>query len=164
MKRRVPGLDAQAREEEETLEGVFLQSYNEPTIDRRFVDLCRTLFAADLPVAVLSNATGLTPAKVDALLGAGTLRYLCINLSTMDQEEYERDRHLLVRPRGDGDGAEVALLIAGGERLQRHDLEAMPAREVLVLPHHPPLRHERVVGVAAAVGEGAQAGERFVAR
>lgn len=83
----------------ETLEGVFLQSYNEPTIDRRFVDLCRTLFAADLPVAVLSNATGLTPAKVDALLGAGTLRYLCINLSTMDQEEYERDRgadHLAV--------------------------------------------------------------------
>jgi len=75
-----------------TLEGVFLQSYNEPTIDRRFVDLVRTLFAADLPVAVLSNATGLTPAKVDALLAAGTLRYLCINLSTMDAEEYKRDR------------------------------------------------------------------------
>jgi MoaA/NifB/PqqE/SkfB family radical SAM enzyme len=75
-----------------TLDGVFLQSYNEPTIDRRFVDLCRTLFAADLPVAVLSNATGLTPAKVDALLEAGRLRYLCINLSTLDPEAYKHDR------------------------------------------------------------------------
>src|SRR5205814_6207333 len=75
-----------------TLQGIFLQSYNEPTIDRRFVDLCRTLFAADLPVAVLSNATGLTPAKVDALLEAGTLRYLCINLSTLDPEAYKHDR------------------------------------------------------------------------
>src|SRR5438270_7837792 len=28
----------------DTLEGVFLQSYNEPTIDRRFVEFCTTLF------------------------------------------------------------------------------------------------------------------------
>jgi radical SAM family protein/iron-sulfur cluster protein len=75
-----------------TLESVFLQSYNEPTIDRRFVDQCKTLFAADLPVAVLSNATGLTPAKVDALVEAGPLRYICINLSTLDHERYKRDR------------------------------------------------------------------------
>ena len=26
-----------------TIEGVFLQSYNEPTVDRRFVDLCKRL-------------------------------------------------------------------------------------------------------------------------
>ena len=76
----------------ETLESVFLQSYNEPTIDRRFVEQCRTLFAAKLPVAVLSNGSGLTPAKVDALAEAGPLRYLCINLSTLDRERYARDR------------------------------------------------------------------------
>jgi hypothetical protein len=75
-----------------TLESVFLQSYNEPTIDRRFVDQCKTLFAADLPVAVLSNATGLTPPKVDALVESGPLRYICINLSTLDHERYKRDR------------------------------------------------------------------------
>jgi MoaA/NifB/PqqE/SkfB family radical SAM enzyme len=75
-----------------TLEGIFLQSYNEPTIDRCFVDHCRTLFAADLPVSVLSNGTGLTPVKVDALVEAGPLRYLCINLSTLDRERYEHDR------------------------------------------------------------------------
>lgn len=75
-----------------TIDGVFLQSYNEPTIDRRFVDHCRTLFEAGLPVAVLSNGSGLTPKKTDALLAAGKLRYLCINLSTLDEERYERDR------------------------------------------------------------------------
>ena len=76
----------------DTLESVFLQSYNEPTIDRRFVEFCRTLFAAKLPVAVLSNGSGLTPAKVDALIESGPLRYLCINLSTLDRERYARDR------------------------------------------------------------------------
>ncbi|MFZ2491058.1 MAG: radical SAM protein [Thermoanaerobaculia bacterium] len=76
----------------ETIDGVFLQSYNEPTIDRRFVDHCRTLFNARLPVAVLSNGSGLTPAKADALLEAGRLRFLCINISTLDPEKYERDR------------------------------------------------------------------------
>jgi len=76
----------------ETLESVFLQSYNEPTLDRRFVDFCRTLFAAGLPVAVLSNGSGLTPAKVDALIESGPLHYICINLSTLDRERYIRDR------------------------------------------------------------------------
>ncbi len=83
----------------DTLEGVFLQSYNEPTIDRRFVDQVLTLFKAGLPVAVLTNATGLTPAKVDAILAAGQLRFLCVNLSTLDRERYADDRgvdHLTV--------------------------------------------------------------------
>jgi pyruvate-formate lyase-activating enzyme len=75
-----------------TLESVFLQSYNEPTLDRRFVEQCRTLFSADLPVAVLSNASGFTPAKVDALIEGGGLRYLCINLSTVDRERYAAER------------------------------------------------------------------------
>lgn len=75
-----------------TIESVFLQSYNEPTLDRRFVDQCRTLFAADLPVAVLSNGTGLTPARVDALVESGPLHYICINLSTLDRERYRGDR------------------------------------------------------------------------
>ena len=75
-----------------TIESVFLQSYNEPTLDRRFVDQCRTLFAADLPVAILSNGTGLIPSKVDALVEAGPLRYLCINLSTLDRHRYQHDR------------------------------------------------------------------------
>ncbi len=76
----------------DTLEAVFLQSYNEPTVDKRFVDFCRTLYAADLPVAVLSNGSAFTPAKVDALMEMGPLRYLCINLSTLDRHRYQKDR------------------------------------------------------------------------
>jgi len=75
-----------------TIESVFLQSYNEPTLDRRFVDQCRTLFAAGLPVAVLSNGSGLSPSRVESILAAGQLRYLCINFSTMDRERYARER------------------------------------------------------------------------
>jgi hypothetical protein len=75
-----------------TLDSVFLQSYNEPTLDRRFVSQVKTLFANRLPVAVLSNGTGLTPAKVDEIMAAGQLRYLCINLSTLDRERYQKDR------------------------------------------------------------------------
>jgi hypothetical protein len=76
----------------DTLESIFLQSYNEPTLDRRFIDQCRTIISAGLPVAVLSNGSGFTPAKTDALIEMGGLRYLCINLSTIDREQYVRDR------------------------------------------------------------------------
>lgn len=75
-----------------TLESVFLQNYNEPTVDRRFADLIRHLFAAKFPVSVLTNGTGLSPAKADAIMEAGTLRYLCVNLSTLDAKRYAEDR------------------------------------------------------------------------
>lgn len=75
-----------------TLEGVWLMNYNEPTVDKRFVDQCRALLAADLAVGVNTNGSGLTPAKVDALVEAGPLRYLSINLSTIDRQKYARDR------------------------------------------------------------------------
>lgn len=76
----------------ETLEAVFLQSYNEPTLDRRFLDHCRTLHGAGLPVAVLSNGSGFTPQKTDALIADAPLRYLCVNLSTIDRERYAKER------------------------------------------------------------------------
>src|SRR5438105_6743840 len=82
----------QLTDDRTTIESVFLQSYNEPTLDRRFVDQCRTLFAADLPVAVLTNGTGLTPSRVDALVESGPLHYICVNLSTLDRERYRGDR------------------------------------------------------------------------
>ncbi len=75
-----------------TLESVFLQSYNEPTVDKRFLAQVRTLMENGLPVAVLSNGSGFTPAKTDAIVEMGSLRYLCINLSTLDRERYVRDR------------------------------------------------------------------------
>jgi hypothetical protein len=76
----------------DTIEAVFMISYNEPTLDKRFVDQVRTLRAAGLPPAALTNGTGLTAPRVDALVAMGGLRFLSINISTLDAEKYAQDR------------------------------------------------------------------------
>lgn len=82
----------QLRAYRETLDAIFLQSYNEPTVDRRFVRHVREIMTAGLPVAVLTNGTGLTPSRVGEILEAGPLRFLSVNFSTMNPERYARDR------------------------------------------------------------------------
>lgn len=76
----------------ETIDGVCMINYNEPTADRRFLDQVAALKAAGLPPAVLTNGSGLSPERVDAILSMGGLRYLSINLSTLDRDAYRRDR------------------------------------------------------------------------
>ncbi|HUP22777.1 MAG TPA: radical SAM protein [Thermoanaerobaculia bacterium] len=75
-----------------TIEGVFMINYNEPTVDPRFVEQVRSIRARCLPPAVLTNATGLTPRRVDELCELGGLRYLSVNLSTLDRDKYRRER------------------------------------------------------------------------
>ncbi len=121
-----------------SLESVFLQSYNEPTLDRRFLDHCRMLHAAGLPVAVLSNGSGFTPAKTDALIQDAPLRFLCINLSTLDRERYRADRgedHLPGVLRNvdymkDKPVAELMkiVVLGTGDDVHRHDFEAIRER------------------------------------
>jgi hypothetical protein len=76
----------------EPIEGVFMISYNEPTIDPRFLDQVRCLKGAGLATAVLTNGTGLTPGRIDSLLAMGGIDYLSVNLSTLDRERYRADR------------------------------------------------------------------------
>lgn len=76
----------------DTIEGVCMNNYNEPTVDKRFVSQVALLKSAGLPPAVLSNGSGLTPERVDALLALGGLRYLSVNISTLERERYARDR------------------------------------------------------------------------
>ena len=76
----------------DTIDAVFMISYNEPTVDRRFLDQVRAIRAAGLPPAVLTNGSGLTPQRIDALVEMGGLRYLSINLSTVDRERYRSTR------------------------------------------------------------------------
>ncbi len=76
----------------DTIEAVSLSNYNEPTADRRFVDQVALIRERRLPPAVLSNASGFTPAKVDAVIELGGLFYLGINISTTDRERYKADR------------------------------------------------------------------------
>ena len=63
----------------EPIEVVAMIQYNEPTVDRRFVDQVRAIKDAGLPPAVLSNGSGLTPDKVDALVDMGGLSYFSVN-------------------------------------------------------------------------------------
>ena len=76
----------------DTIEAVSLSNYNEPTADRRFIDQVALIREHRLPPAVLSNASGFTPAKVDAVIELGGLFYLGINISTTDRERYKADR------------------------------------------------------------------------
>ncbi|MEM6793727.1 MAG: radical SAM/SPASM domain-containing protein [Acidobacteriota bacterium] len=76
----------------DTIEGVFMINYNEPTFDKRFLDQVRAIMGAGLPPAVLTNGTGLTEERIDALVEMGGIGFLCINMSTLDQERYKRDR------------------------------------------------------------------------
>ncbi len=76
----------------ETIEGVIMISYNEPTIDPRFLDQVRLIRDAGLPPAALSNGSGLTPGKTDGLLALGGLRFFSVNISTLNREKYAKDR------------------------------------------------------------------------
>ena len=76
----------------DTVESVFMINYNEPTADKRFVEQVAAITRRGLPAATLTNGTGLTPKRVDQLVELGGLRFLSINLSTLDRERYAEDR------------------------------------------------------------------------
>ncbi len=76
----------------DTIEAVFMINYNEPTADKRFVEQVRAIKAAGLRPAVLTNGTGLTADRVDRLVEMGGLRFLSINLSTLDRDRYRKER------------------------------------------------------------------------
>jgi hypothetical protein len=121
-----------------TLEGVSMIHYNEPTADKRFLDQIRVLKRHGLPPAVLTNATGLTPARVDEILALGGLAYLSINLSTLDRERYRRDRggdHLPIVLRNLDYCANLPLapqmdmaVLGTGDEVHRRDFEAIHER------------------------------------
>jgi hypothetical protein len=121
-----------------TIEAVIMINYNEPTIDKRFVEQVRTIKAHGLPPAVLSNGSGLTPAKVDALMEMGGLRFLSINLSTLDKDRYKQERgvdHLdivlrnldYVKDRKLAEEMDMVVL-GSGDDTHRGDYEAIKAR------------------------------------
>ncbi|HYU33895.1 MAG TPA: radical SAM/SPASM domain-containing protein [Thermoanaerobaculia bacterium] len=121
-----------------TIEGVSMIHYNEPTADKRFLDQVRVLKRYGLPPAVLTNATGLTPQRVDAILEMGGLSYLSVNLSTLDRERYKRDRggdHLPMVLRNLDYFKDKPLaptmdlaVLGTGDELHRQDFEAIRER------------------------------------
>lgn len=128
----------QLAEYRETIEGVSMIHYNEPTADKRFVEQVGVLKRYGLPPAVLTNGTGLTPARVDAIMGLGGLKYLSVNLSTLDPARYAKDRqgdHLrlvlrnldYLRDLPLAETMEIAVL-GQGDDVHRRDYEAIRDR------------------------------------
>jgi hypothetical protein len=125
----------QLAEFKDTLIGVSMIHYNEPTVDRYFVERVAMLHRYGLPPAVLTNGWGLTPARVDTILGMGGLKFLSINLSTLDRERYAADRrgdHLPVVMRNLeyvknirlAESMEIAVL-GQGDDVHRRDFESI---------------------------------------
>ncbi len=77
---------------DQPIEAVTMIQYNEPTVDRRFVEQVRHIKDAGLPPAVLSNGSNLVPETVDALVAMGGIHYFSVNLSTLDRGQYAKDR------------------------------------------------------------------------
>lgn len=75
------------------VEAVFMINYNEPTLDRFFLDRIKILKKYGLPVCINTNGTGLTPSKIDAIMQMGGIRFLSVNLSSLDQEYYREERN-----------------------------------------------------------------------
>ncbi len=111
----------QLAEFKSTIEGVSMIHYNEPTADKRFVDQVKMLKSYGLPPAVLTNGTGLTPKRVDAIMEAGGVIYLSINLSTLDRERYAKER----------DGDHLKLVMRNLDYMK--DLPLAPQMEIVVL-------------------------------
>ncbi len=122
----------------EPIEAVFMISYNEPTADPRFLEQVECLKAAGLPPATLTNGSGLTPARADALAARGGLRFLSINLSTIDRERYAKERgkdHLplvlrnLDYAKDKPVGEEMTIVVLGtGDEVHDRDFEQISER------------------------------------
>ncbi|MCB0667703.1 MAG: radical SAM protein [Saprospiraceae bacterium] len=75
-----------------TIQGVFMINYNEPTVDKYFLERIKILKKYELPVCINTNASGFNKSKADAILNMGGLRYLSVNLSTLNPERYNWER------------------------------------------------------------------------
>jgi radical SAM family protein/iron-sulfur cluster protein len=164
---------AQLSEHRATIDGVSMIHYNEPTADKRFLEQVRVLKRYGLPPAVLTNATGLTRDRVDAILEMGGLRYLSVNLSTLDRERYNRDRagdHLplvmrnleYIKDKPLAPQMDIAVLGKGdavhrldfeqisehfaNTRFKIHFYEVMDRAGAVPIGLHPETRHERLCG------------------
>lgn len=83
---------SQLAEYKDSIESVFMINYNEPTVDKNFIEQVATLKNNGLIAAVNTNGTGLTPSRTDSIMDMGGVGFLSVNLSTMDREAYKNDR------------------------------------------------------------------------
>lgn len=71
-----------------TLQYVTFQFFNEPTLDKHFIDRVAVLARYGLQLALYSNVSALTPDKIEALRRHGVLRHLIVNLPSIEAAEF----------------------------------------------------------------------------
>ncbi|MFJ5546753.1 radical SAM/SPASM domain-containing protein [Streptomyces sp. NPDC093225] len=67
---------------------VTFQFFNEPTLDRYFTDRLQVLAGYGMPLALYSNASALTAAKISDLKRTGVLKHLIVNIPSVDEAEF----------------------------------------------------------------------------
>lgn len=77
---------------QKTMRGVFMNHYNEPTTDPYFVERIQIVHRYGFNIGLLTNGSGLTPKRIDQIIELGGIEHLCVNLSTLDHEQYQKDR------------------------------------------------------------------------
>lgn len=71
-----------------TVDYVTFQFFNEPTLDKHFIDRVQVLARHGMQLALYSNASALTRDKIDALVRYGVLRHLIVNMPSADAREF----------------------------------------------------------------------------
>ncbi|MGW2572923.1 radical SAM/SPASM domain-containing protein [Streptomyces sp. NPDC001537] len=67
---------------------VTFHFFNEPTLDRFFDERVDVLRQYDTKLSLYTNASALTPKKIDLLGSSGVLYHLIVNLPALDEEEF----------------------------------------------------------------------------
>jgi hypothetical protein len=118
-----------------TVEYVTFQHYNEPTLDKYFTARVEVLARYGMQLALYTNASALTPDKIDTLRRHRMLRHLIVNLPSVDPGEFaeltaSRTYSQVVRnlEQAINAGFRVQIVVNGtGERLERN-LEGLTRR------------------------------------
>lgn len=71
-----------------SIDYVTFQFFNEPTLDRYFADRIDVLARHGMPLALYTNASALTPDKIETLRRSGVLRTMVVNLPSDDPAEF----------------------------------------------------------------------------
>ncbi|MDH6114189.1 hypothetical protein P3T36_000590 [Kitasatospora sp. MAP12-15] len=74
----------------ETIKFVTFHFFNEPTLDRFFDQRVHLLADHHLKLSLSTNASALTPAKIDLLAQTGVLHHLVVNIPSLDAAEFQR--------------------------------------------------------------------------
>lgn len=140
-----------------TLDYVTFQFFNEPTLDKHFIERVAVLARYGLELALYTNASALTDDKIDALSRHGVLRHLIVNMPSADPDEFaeltgsqshlQTVRNVMQAIRA---GFRVQIVVNGvGERLARNLDQLARRYEPLGVEVHPSLTCDRAGDVGS---------------